>query len=124
MIAKTAADYAATVHHARRIFGEDSLSGCVYTSAKYAPLAAVRVSANGQINGFILDIWNVIFGMVAEQKPKTLLLGELFEQGTVGLTYFALDSRGNATDAKLAVLYECIVKKDGTGCGDAFPDLF
>ena len=77
MISKAAADHAATVDHTGGVFGKDTLPGGIDASSKDAPLTAVRVSADRQIHVGFLDVWDEVFGMMAEQKLKALAMGEL-----------------------------------------------
>ena len=68
VIAEPAADHASVFKDARGVFWEQSLPRGIDASAEYAPLSAVRVTANGQIDVCFLNVRVKIFGMMTEQK--------------------------------------------------------
>ena len=114
VIAKTAADHAAVFKDTRGIFGEQSLPGCINASAEYAPLSAVRVPANGQIDVCFLNVRVKIFGMMAEKKLDAVLLGKALQRIRVGRVFLPVDARGQAADAQLTVTDAFVLQKRNT----------
>ena len=70
MISRSAADDAPAIDNACGVFGEDALPRCKNTVTEEAPLTAMCVAANGELDIGVADVRLVIFGMVAKQNTE------------------------------------------------------
>ena len=92
MIGDAAADDTAVIDHSRGIFGEQALSRCVNTATEDTPLAAVRVTANGQLDIGRADMRDVVFGVMAKKDTKSVLTLKARKRVGVGGVFFCRSS--------------------------------
>ena len=114
MIAESAADDQSVLEHARGVFREDSLTGRIHTSAENAPLTAVGMTADSELNARFLNIRYEIFGMMTKKDAETVLCGKTRERFGVRLVLFLVDAGGQSAEGKSVKLDAIVVKIDHT----------
>ena len=94
VIAESAADDQAILKHACGVFGEDALSGRIYASAEDAPLTAVGMTADGELDLRFLNIRYEILGMMTKKDAEAVLSSKARERFGVWLVLFLVDAGG------------------------------
>ena len=81
---ESAADRESALVNSRGILWEKSLTGRIDPSAEYAPMTAVRVPRNGELDAGGGNIGTEIFGVMAEQDAKSLRACKACEHVWIG----------------------------------------
>ena len=77
------------------------------------------MTAKGQFHVGVLNIGNVLFGMVAKQNAKALHFGKAGKHLGVRFVFLFVDPGGKTADAESTVFCAVVVQKDRARLPDA-----